>query len=255
MIRLVPFLVCLVTIVLSASEAGPPSISGTVSNIDGTAVQGATIEARNRQTRAAYSVQSSSDGAYVFPQLSPGDYVIAVKKQGMLTYSHAFVSVTTKSAIREDVTLSPNPDPTAVDLSENSMPVPVVRRPGKDFYSDAGELELAPLSVTVNDRLIELPKELVKGRVIWIYVPGKGRYFLSLQKHLELRLELAGQVEGDSLDFQLGNDIFHILSEDRIAPGSSAYNLYAGHQPDWKPAVESAGALAGSMDSPASITK
>jgi hypothetical protein len=97
---------------------------------------------------------------------------------------------------------------------------------------------------------LQLPRnmESVKGNVVWVYVPGHGRYLLSLKPHSDLGLSLAGQVSGTSLWLELKDQQIQIETDERIAPGSATYNLYALHQSGWQPPTTnaSAGVLLGS---------
>jgi hypothetical protein len=70
------------------------------------------------------------------------------------------------------------------------------------------------------------------GSVVWIYVPGDGRFLLSLIPRGEF--VRAGSVRGTSLTFTLG-ETYNVTSATRIVPGDGAFNLYVLHQPGWKP--------------------
>lgn len=77
-----------------------------------------------------------------------------------------------------------------------------------------------------------------RGSIVWIYVPGRGRFALSLVPRGQFRR--AGSVRGTSLTFTVDGLTYTVSSASQIAPGQSAFNLYVLHQPRWKPTFENA---------------
>jgi hypothetical protein len=87
-----------------------------------------------------------------------------------------------------------------------------------------------------------LPQELsevggtLDGPVLWIYIPGDGRYVLSMRPQPELGFERAGEVAGNSLQFVLAGNIFRVDCAERIADaGSGTYVVYALQDSTWEP--------------------
>jgi hypothetical protein len=74
------------------------------------------------------------------------------------------------------------------------------------------------------------------GSVLWLYVPHRGRFLLSLQPRAELGFRKAGDVRGSTMRFTDSGTTYSLGSAARIAPGQSAFNLYVLFQKDWKPA-------------------
>ena len=72
-----------------------------------------------------------------------------------------------------------------------------------------------------------------QGGVVWVYLPGAGRFLLSLIPRGEFTR--AGTVRGTSLTFTAARNTYNITSASRIAPGDAAFNVYVLHQPGWKP--------------------
>ncbi|MSV30729.1 MAG: carboxypeptidase regulatory-like domain-containing protein [Bryobacterales bacterium] len=58
------------------------SISGTVSDITGAAIPGATVRIENLGTQASRTVVSDSQGTYTIAQVAPGDYRLLGKASG-----------------------------------------------------------------------------------------------------------------------------------------------------------------------------
>ena len=79
----------------------------------------------------------------------------------------------------------------------------------------------------VEQRAESLPAK-VSAPVVWVDIPGQGRFALSFKPRADQGFERAGEVAENSLVFSLGGNIFRIDCADRIATGSGTYNIYAG---------------------------
>ena len=76
------------------------------------------------------------------------------------------------------------------------------------------------------------------GPIVWIYVPGRGRFLLSLTPRSTF--QRAGEVRGSSLRFTVDGQTYDVWSSSRIAPATAAFNLYVRRQPEWKPSYPNA---------------
>ena len=107
----------------------------------------------------------------------------------------------------------------------------------RDYYADDAEFAVTRPRFRVNgvacDSVIALP-ETIRGPVLWVYVPGHGRYVLSLHPHSGF--EIAGEAAGNSLTFTAGGNIFRIDAAERIAAGSGTYTVRVFPDLDWEPA-------------------
>jgi hypothetical protein len=236
--RLCSLVFCLVPVGLAASSgAGAGTIAGTVRNLAGSAISGATVEARNPAMKAVFSAVSAATGDYALPALPPGNYAVTVKLQGMKTYAHAYLAVAKEAVIREDVIMEVDDNPASL-FPDDPPPVSARVRPrSKNFYAEDGQLELTRPALNLHGKTVELPVT-VKGNVVWFYLPGQGRYLLSVTPHAELGFSLAGQVGGNSLWFGLNNQEIQIDADERMVDGSATYNLYVMHESDWVPENE-----------------
>jgi hypothetical protein len=109
-----------------------------------------------------------------------------------------------------------------------------------DSYAEDAELVFTQPHFRVNgvpdDAVAALP-ETVRGPVLWVYVPGHGRYVLSLHAHQDAGLEEAGEVAGNSLTFTAPDgNVFRIGTTERIAPGSGTYAVHVLPDAGWMPA-------------------
>ena len=78
------------------------------------------------------------------------------------------------------------------------------------------------------------------GAVVWIYLPQRGRFLLSLVPNAKGGFRRAGEIRGSSVRFTVGTDVFSVNSDGPIAAGTSPYNIYVLHQPKWKPSYPNA---------------
>jgi hypothetical protein len=75
----------------------------------------------------------------------------------------------------------------------------------------------------------------VTGSLVWFYLPGRGRYILSLVPRPELDFQRAGEVRGGAITLTLSGDTIRLESPVEIATGHAPYNLYVLRDPEWEP--------------------
>src|SRR5580765_8631805 len=73
---------CLPLALANAQSASSAQISGTVVDPQGAVVPGAKVTATNSATGVQRSVNTTSTGNYVIPNLQPGKYDVAVSAKG-----------------------------------------------------------------------------------------------------------------------------------------------------------------------------
>lgn len=117
--------------------------------------------------------------------------------------------------------------------------MPKRKEASRDSYAADSEFALAKPTLRVNGEArpaVNFPESL-RGQVLWLYVPGQGRYILSFLPHSTSGFSKMGEVTGNlmTLITSEGN-VLRILSTDRIAPGGGVYNVYGTRDPKWKPA-------------------
>jgi hypothetical protein len=139
-----------------------------------------------------------------------------------------------------------------VDEYVRRLGVHTVSATPRDFSIEDAELRMNQPRLSVNGIVLE-PASFgggLSGAAAWFYLPDHGRYIFSLAPHLQLGFQKAGQVNGASLKFTVGDVTFTLDCSDRIAPGSDPYNLYVFHDPTWRPrqADRNAPFLFGSAD-------
>jgi hypothetical protein len=107
-----------------------------------------------------------------------------------------------------------------------------------DFRAEDASLELLTPHITVNgpQGTSAIATGLVMyGPALWFYLPMHGRFMLSLTPRPDLGFVKAGEVRGTTLTFDIGDDMYSVVSSQRIAPGQRPFNLYVHHDPEWRP--------------------
>jgi hypothetical protein len=106
-------------------------------------------------------------------------------------------------------------------------------RPRKDvarnIYAEDAELAITRPRLRTNgvEQRGDGPTGKVSASMVWVDIPGQGRYDLSFKPRADEGFERAGEVAENLLVFSLGGNIFRIDCADRIATGSGTYNIYA----------------------------
>ena len=96
-------------VLLSAASAFGQAVSGSLlgtvtDNTDAT-VPGAAVSILEVNTGVARTADTSDSGNYVFPDLAPGTYTVAVTRQGFKKVTRERVEVLVNTSVRVDLTL------------------------------------------------------------------------------------------------------------------------------------------------------
>jgi hypothetical protein len=111
----------------------------------------------------------------------------------------------------------------------------------RDFRAEDAQLHIKSPLFSVNGKVDDSSRgslQEVRGAAVWLYVPGRGRFVLSLTPRPGF--QKVGDVRGTSLSFKVGSDTLSVSSAVRIAPGDTPFNLYAFHDPAWRPTYANA---------------
>lgn len=107
----------------------------------------------------------------------------------------------------------------------------------RDFTLDDVPLTLTSPKISLNGKQLESMETGMSGEAVYFYVPGYGRYAMSLAPNLELGFRKLGEVRGSSISFRDGNDTWTIDCKDPVAPGGGVFNLYVYPYPGWRPST------------------
>jgi hypothetical protein len=141
--------------------------------------------------------------------------------------------------------LAPPPPPPPLAMSgglvlPNGRAVPTVEGTARDFTAADAEMQIRQPRVTLNGAAQSTATRTpnATGSLIWFYLPGRGRYVLSLAPRPELDFRKAGEVRGGSIKFTLGEDTITLECSNEIASGHAPYVLYVLRDPVWEPTAQ-----------------
>jgi Carboxypeptidase regulatory-like domain/TonB dependent receptor len=107
---------------LAAAWAGVGgSISGTVKDPSGAAIAKASVTLINPSTGVRQSATGDGHGAYAFPVLPVGTYVLEVNHPGFKPYSRTGIVVDTNSALLVDIVLQVGQRTDAITVSDSTV--------------------------------------------------------------------------------------------------------------------------------------
>jgi hypothetical protein len=99
-------LLLLVTFVMAGAQESRGSLTGTVSDPNGAALPGATVEIRNVETNVANTATTNEEGSYTFPLLNPGHYTLTVTAQGFANATRENIEIRVSERLTLDVPMS-----------------------------------------------------------------------------------------------------------------------------------------------------
>ena len=82
---------CWVVLQSAYGQIATATIFGTVKDVSGAVIPGASVTVTNQSTGITRKTVTSSSGDYVVPQLLPGTYKVAVSKSGFSTRTESDV--------------------------------------------------------------------------------------------------------------------------------------------------------------------
>jgi hypothetical protein len=129
---------------------------------------------------------------------------------------------------------------------------PVSNSPARDYTLNDVELKVSDYKLYLNGELVAGGKATggYGGPVIWFYVPGRGRFILSIAPHDGYEFRKIGTVEHNKVSFTIGSDHYEWVSSRPIIGSGGNWNLWVLHdatyvsefappeEPVHKPAVD-----------------
>jgi hypothetical protein len=157
---------------------------------------------------------------------------------------------TTGGKVIEDVTIQPFSRRASIGSAlvgrggagqPGERAVPTVEGSPRDFSAADAEMRLTQPRVTLNGT-VQPPAgraaQNVTGDLVWFYLPGRGRYILSLVPRPELDFHKAGETRGGRVTLALNGDAITLECLAEIASGHAPYNLYLLHDSKWEPTAQ-----------------
>jgi hypothetical protein len=113
--------VLLLGLLATASAGVGGSISGTVKDPSGAAIAQATVVLINSSTEVRQTTSADDHGAYTFPVLPVGSYVLEVNHPGFRPYRRTGIGLDTNSALVLDIILQVGERTDAVTVSDSAV--------------------------------------------------------------------------------------------------------------------------------------
>jgi hypothetical protein len=82
-----------------------------------------------------------------------------------------------------------------------------------------GGMRLAGPQLYVNGQLAATQRSAGYGPVIWVHLPGQGRFLVTLDPQSNSRFTQAGHVSGNAIEFQTGSTQFKIVCTEPVVAG------------------------------------
>ncbi len=108
----------------------------------------------------------------------------------------------------------------------------------RDFTPADIELSLLRPRVQANGKVVASTTAGTSGQVVWMYLPGHGRFSLSLFPNEKRGFSKNGTAAADTFTFREGSTEYRVDCSGPVSPGSGRYNLYVRHEAGWYPGPE-----------------
>lgn len=178
---------------LAYSQAVEGTLLGTITDSTGATVPNALVTITEVNTGIVRTTRTLDAGNYVFADLRPGTYSVAVELTGFKKAVRAGVDVLVNATVRVDLTLQPGNISEVVNVTAE---VPILQTDRSDTGMKIEETQLANLPISTQG-----------GRnfqAMLNFVPGTTRVFFQHSQFFNAASTLQTQVNGQS---RLGNNL------------------------------------------------
>ena len=107
-----------------------------------------------------------------------------------------------------------------------------------DFTIADVELKLLRPRVRVNGNVVASTTVETSGQVVWLNLPGRGRFSLSLLPNNKRGFTRNGTAAAETFAFRQGLTEYRVDCSGPVVPGSGRYSLYVRYEPGWYPGPE-----------------
>jgi len=136
------------------AQSNRATITGTVTDTSGAIVPGVDVTATNTGTNVPMKTVSNQDGIYVIPNLFPGQYSVAFKRDGFETLVRPSVTLESTEVARIDATLKVGAVTQTVTVTTEA-PVLDLERPSESTNMNGQVVTDLPLSIYGGGRFVE----------------------------------------------------------------------------------------------------
>lgn len=154
----------------SHAQVVTATLTGTVTDSSGAVIPAASVTATETSTGVSRSTQTSAEGVFSLPFLSPGTYKVEIQKTGFKTFSEGSIELDVSSVGRVNATLSPGSQTETVQVTAES---PLLQVENADV---AKELDSATANeLPIPNRSVQAMAGLVAGVTVpALYSSGAG---------------------------------------------------------------------------------
>lgn len=115
---------------------------------------------------------------------------------------------------------------TGVDAGANNQPL----KPPRDFAIENVEMKIVSSKLLVNGKPVtsnaENSRLMVRGAIIWFYLPERGRFIISLIPRKGYNFIKTGTIQGNKIKFSVDGDQYEWISAEPIlTTGNEAWTL------------------------------
>jgi hypothetical protein len=115
-----------------------------------------------------------------------------------------------------------------------------IEGPARDFSAGDPSIRIWHPQIRMNGVAVRSSIAIATTSLLpWVYLPGRGRFILSLSPLPNAGFSLAGESRGSAIRLKVGQDTLELQSVIEFASGGFAYNLYVLAEPDWIPTSRS----------------
>jgi hypothetical protein len=114
-------------------------------------------------------------------------------------------------------------------------------KPPRDFKIEDVQFGLKEIGIYINDELYKSTRGGMSGAVIWIYIPGKGRFIMSPFEQPGYNFQKTGIIDNKQIIFDYDGDKYKFTSKDFILNYGGKWNLWVMLDTDYKPTKEQVG--------------
>src|ERR1700691_4481751 len=155
--------VVLLSLLFSVSlfgQAVNATLLGSVSDVSGASVANAKVTLTESNTNVSRTAQTNESGNFVFPDLPPGNYTVAVEMTGFKKEERKDVALLVNTAQRVDIKLEPG---NITETVEVTGAAPALQTDRADTGRNIDSMVVSQLPVLTSNRNYQVLLELVPG--------------------------------------------------------------------------------------------
>ena len=111
----------------------------------------------------------------------------------------------------------------------------------RDFTADSAQLAVRDHTLLAGGRVVAGGRAArgVQGALVWFYVPGRGRFILSLVPRDGYDFRKIALIEGNRISFEFKGEPYEWVSGAAVVGGGGTWHAWVLHDPDYLPEIAS----------------